>query len=163
MKKHIAYISMGSNLGDRIRNIEQGAADLEKVARIVKMSAYYQTSPVDYEDQGWFVNAAAKIETDLEAPALMEELKAIERRAGRERGGVRYGPRTLDLDIIFYDDAVIEYNGLVVPHPRMHKRCFVLRPLCDIDPGVIHPVMNRSVRDLLILADDDTQKVVPYR
>ncbi|MDP2646248.1 MAG: 2-amino-4-hydroxy-6-hydroxymethyldihydropteridine diphosphokinase [Desulfobacterales bacterium] len=148
---HIVYISVGSNLGDKLLNCQTGIHALSKPSRSVLKgkSSYYLTGPVDYPDQDWFVNAVVKIETSLEPPAVLKELKLIERQAGRTQQAVRFGPRTLDLDILFYDDAMMDTPELVVPHPRLHKRCFVLKPMCDIDPWMIHPVLKKNMRRLL--------------
>ena len=117
--------------------------------------------PVDYQDQDWFVNAVIKIGTSLDPFQLLDRLKTIEKDAGRSQEGIRSGPRTLDLDIIFFDDRVMNTARLVVPHPRMHVRRFVLRPICDIDPTIMHPGLGQNVQDLLNQLVTDDQDITP--
>lgn len=161
---YCAYIAVGSNLGDRLENCLggiQAIADLPGTA-VTGRSCFYQTSPVDYMEQAWFANGAVRIETPMDPFELLASLKAIEASLGRQKSDIRFGPRILDLDIVLYSDTILRTEKLTVPHPRMHKRGFVLQPLCDIDPTIIHPVLNRDVRFLLANLDDETQKVVPY-
>lgn len=150
-KKHIAYIAVGANLGDRVAACRQGAKMLveNRDMRIFAHSPYYETAPMGYDDQPWFVNAVFGVETGLEPAQLLARLKEAENRAGRDRGTIRFGPRVLDLDLIFFENEIIHSPDLVVPHPRMHQRAFVLRPLADIAPELIHPKLGRSVRELL--------------
>lgn len=164
MEKHTAYISVGSNIGDKLLNCNYGINSLAgSGASVIKArSNFYKTSPVDYREQEWFVNAVVKIETELVPSALLNEMFSIQVRAGRTSDTVRFGPRVLDLDIILYDDVVIDSPGLTIPHPRMHKRLFVLKPLCDIDPTVIHPVLKRDLKYLLDNLDDYEQTVIQY-
>ncbi|MBL0731795.1 MAG: 2-amino-4-hydroxy-6-hydroxymethyldihydropteridine diphosphokinase [Desulfosarcina sp.] len=161
MQTHTVLISAGSNIGDKSGNCKKGIAALIRVesAVLLKESKLYKTEPVDYTDQDWFVNCAVKISTPLEPLELLTEIKRIESEAGRKKDAVRFGPRVLDLDIIFFDDRVIESDNLIIPHPRMHQRRFVLMPICDIDPNIIHPVLKKSVRALLAELDDSGQKV----
>lgn len=165
MDAHIAYISLGSNLGDKLENCNRAITELSRVAgtSVVDRSHYYKTAPVDYTDQDWFVNAVVKIRTRLDPLPLLAELKSIQRRAGRTHDPIRFGPRIIDLDIIFYDDAVIQSPDLVVPHPRMHKRAFVLVPICDIDSKIIHPVFKKDVRCLLDTLNDSAQGIELYQ
>lgn len=116
--------------------------------RILTVSPFYKTAPVDYTDQEWFVNGVARIETDLDPFALLALLKSIEKEMGR-KPTVRFGPRVLDLDIIFYEEEVFNTPKLTLPHPRMDQRRFVLQPLCDIDPDLVHPVIGKSVQEML--------------
>ncbi len=155
------FISVGSNIGDKPDNCKQGVALIEKNgdAIITGRSFFYRTSPVDYLDQDWFVNAAVRIETKLNPPDLLDALFAIQKKMGRKKGGVRFGPRVLDLDIIFYDDLAISSDRLVLPHPRMHKRAFVLKPICDIDPLVMHPVLKMDVKTIAQNLSDDNQEI----
>ncbi|MFZ0134134.1 MAG: 2-amino-4-hydroxy-6-hydroxymethyldihydropteridine diphosphokinase [Desulfobacterales bacterium] len=160
---HTAIISIGSNLGDKLENCRQAIASLRSLGQtsVSACSRFYKTAPVDYLDQDWFVNAAVKITTRLEAFRLLQALQEIQRRAGRRGDPVRFGPRIIDLDIIFFDAAVIETPELRIPHPRMHKRRFVLQPICDIDPAIIHPVLKKDIRMLLDQLEDDAQGVEP--
>jgi len=165
MEKHTAYISAGSNIGDKLLNCINGITDLtESGASAIKAwSRFYKTSPVDFSEQDWFVNAVVKIETSLDPFELLKDMNSIQIRAGRNRDAVRFGPRILDLDIILYDDVVMDSPGLTIPHPRMHNRRFVLKPLCDIDPDVIHPVFKKAIKNLLDSLNDDEQIIIEYK
>ena len=138
------YISVGSNLGDKEANCRNGIDALVRTGgcRLSAQSPLYRTEPVDYLDQDWFVNAAVQIATPLEPLDLLAVLQAVQQQAGRTKSGIRFGPRVLDLDIIFYDRLVMKTPLLEIPHPRMHKRRFVLQPICDIDPDIVHPLLN---------------------
>lgn len=165
MKSHISYISVGSNLGDKLENCRNGIASLTRSAdiRLIDQSPIYRTEPVDYQDQDWFVNYAVKIETDLDPRSLLDFLKSIEQEAGRVPHAIRFGPRVLDLDLILYDDVVLNDSRLTIPHPRMHKRRFVLKPICDIDPDINHPVLQQTMLDLLENLDEDGQGIIEYK
>ena len=117
--------------------------------KVAAQSRYYRTEPVDYTDQDWFVNAVVMVRTAHQPRGLLDELKTIQRRAGRLKDPVRYGPRLLDLDIILFDSLIIDTPDLIIPHPRMHKRRFVLQPICDIDSTILHPVLKVTMRELL--------------
>ena len=160
---HCAYISVGSNLGDKLACCRQGISQVAALPEttLTAQSPFYRTAPVDYLDQDWFVNAAIKVATNLAPRELLAALQSIQRKAGRKTDKIRFGPRLLDLDIIFYDELVVEQPALVLPHPRMHKRRFVLQPLCDIDPNVLHPVLGRSVAALLAALDTTDQDIYP--
>jgi 2-amino-4-hydroxy-6-hydroxymethyldihydropteridine diphosphokinase len=159
---HAVFISVGSNLGGKLENCLKGIAALAESgqALLLKTSRFYRTSPVDYADQDWFVNAVVKIGTTLNPLDLLDELIAIQQSLGRKAEPIRFGPRVLDLDILLYDDRVLRTPRLEIPHPRMHKRAFVLQPICDIDPTIIHPVLGKTVADLLNCLDDDEQRVI---
>jgi 2-amino-4-hydroxy-6-hydroxymethyldihydropteridine diphosphokinase len=165
MDAHIAYISLGSNLGDKLENCNRAITELSRIGgtSIAGRSHFYKTEPVDYTDQDWFVNAVVQIKTHLDPLPLLAELKSIQHRAGRTHAPIRFGPRIIDLDIIFYDDAVIQSPDLVVPHPRMHKRAFVLVPICDIDSKIIHPVLKKDVRCLLDALNETAQGIELYQ
>jgi len=160
---HAVFISVGSNLGGKLDNCLNGIAALTDSGKslIAAASRFFRTSPVDYTDQDWFVNAAVKISTTMEPLALLDELVAIQQQLGRKADTVRFGPRVLDLDILLYDDRVIRTPRLEIPHPRMHKRAFVLQPICDINPSITHPVLGQTVADLLSRLDDEDQRVIP--
>jgi 2-amino-4-hydroxy-6-hydroxymethyldihydropteridine diphosphokinase len=162
---HIAYISVGSNMGDRLQNCLRGIEALTEDgnSRILAQSRIYTTEPVDYKDQDWFINMMVKLETTDDPFELLDHIEEIQRAAGRMQGPIRFGPRILDLDIILYDDRIIESERLAVPHPRMHKRRFVLKPICDIDPGIIHPVLKQEMQILLKSVGEKKQKVYPYK
>ncbi|MBS3754631.1 MAG: 2-amino-4-hydroxy-6-hydroxymethyldihydropteridine diphosphokinase [Desulfobacterales bacterium] len=148
---YTAYIAVGANLGDRIAGCREGILRLAESGdiEIVHHSPYYYTEPVDYADQPWFVNAVCRVHTCLDPRSLLGRLKTVEATTGRSFGGVRFGPRVLDLDLIFYDQAVIQTRDLVVPHPRMHQRAFVLRPLHDIAADFVHPVFRTRISEML--------------
>ena len=165
MANHTAYIGAGSNVGNKFLNCQNGIDALIKSGKAVlkDQSRFYKTEPVDYNDQDWFVNFVVKIETTLDPLQLLNQLKSIERDAGRLNDPIKFGPRILDLDIIFFDDLVTNSSGLNIPHPRMHKRRFVLRPMCDIDPKIVHPVLEKDVQYLLDMLNENEQRVVEYR
>jgi 2-amino-4-hydroxy-6-hydroxymethyldihydropteridine diphosphokinase len=157
----IVYISVGSNLGDKLENCRRGVSELIDVsqARLKARSRIYQTEPVDDRDQDWFVNYVVAVETPREPLELLADISRLERAAGRVRSDRKFGPRVLDLDILLFGRRVLQTQRLTVPHPRMHKRHFVLRPLCDIDPDIIHPVLNQPLRRLLAELDVTDQQV----
>lgn len=147
------YLGMGSNLGDRAAHLARAAELLRTAEGVtdVRMSNAYETEPVGPIEQGRYLNAAAAIETTLEPAELLALLHTIEADAGRDAPAdrQRWGPRELDLDILLYADQVIDEPGLSVPHPRMHERWFVLRPLAEVGPEATHPVLGKTVRELL--------------
>jgi 2-amino-4-hydroxy-6-hydroxymethyldihydropteridine diphosphokinase len=162
---HTAYIGAGSNIGDKLLNCKNGITALARLqnTQIKKWSRFYQTEPVDYKNQDWFINSVVKIETDLDAFQLMIELKSIEHDAGRMDNTVRFGPRILDMDILLFDEIVMNSSGLIIPHPRMHKRRFVLKPICDIAPSIVHPVLRQEMHDLLAALDENEQRIIEYQ
>jgi len=142
----LAYVALGSNLGDREGTLRAALEALaaEPGIEVVAVSRLRETDPVGYLDQPRFLNGAALLETDLSARGLLDRLLAVERRFGRSRKGVpEQGPRTLDLDLLLYGDAEIDEPELHVPHPRMHERRFVLEPLADLDPALEIPGKGR--------------------
>jgi 2-amino-4-hydroxy-6-hydroxymethyldihydropteridine diphosphokinase len=145
-----AYVALGSNLGDREANLRRALAALRASRGVgqVEASPVYETEPVG-PPQGPYLNAVARVTTTLSARALLERLLAIEQAAGRERGTERNAPRTLDLDLLFHGDRVIDEPGLRVPHPRLHERAFVLVPLADLAPELVHPERGETVAALL--------------
>ena len=153
---HVVYIALGTNLGNRPDNLRAALGTLPPEVNVLAESHIYETPPWGYEDQPAFLNMVVKAETCLEPGALLKYLKQLEVQLGRE-GNFRWGPRLIDLDILFYDDLIIDTPPLVIPHPRLHERAFVLVPLADVAPDVIHPVLERSVRE--ILAGIDTQGI----
>lgn len=141
------FIGIGANLGSVRENFVRAVKSIEKYARLVAASSLYESEPVGLEDQPKFTNAVVKVETELSPFELLDCLKAIEKEIGRKKT-VRWGPRVIDLDIIFYEDFVINTDSLVIPHPRAHERRFVLEPLLEIEPSAWHPAKNMSVRDI---------------
>jgi len=115
---------------------------------------------VDCPRQNWFVNAAARLDTRLDPFALLDHTKRIETRLGRRINDVRFGPRMIDLDIVLYDDQILDTPELTIPHPRMHKRRFVLRPICDIDDHIVHPVLKEPLTRLLAGIPESGQKLI---
>lgn len=148
-------------MGDRLCHCRHaiGRVAAHEQIRLESVSSFYETEPVDYADQGWFINAVFKIETTLSPLQLLSELKAVQAEAGRTGTAVRFGPRVLDLDILLYADLVMERPELTLPHPRMHKRRFVLTPMCDIAPNVLHPVFHCPVYQLLLNLGAENQAV----
>jgi 2-amino-4-hydroxy-6-hydroxymethyldihydropteridine diphosphokinase len=152
--KHNVYLSLGSNLGDRVKNLRDAIAVLRKAGvDVTRISSIYETEPVDYLDQPWFLNCAVEAETELPAIALLKGLRQIEADMGSNKL-VPKGPRLIDLDILLYGDEVIETPELQVPHPRMHLRRFVLKPLAEIAPNVRHPVSGLSATEMLANSPD---------
>lgn len=152
----VAYIGLGSNIGDKAANLNRAIEELGKIPgiKVLAVSSIYKTEPVGDIEQEWFLNAAARIETILAPRELLDTLLNIERSLGRVREA-RWGPRVIDLDILLYDDLVINEEGLAIPHPYLHKRGFVLAPLGEIAPEVIHPVLEKSIKELLTGLHDD--------
>jgi len=157
--KHTVYIALGTNLGDWLENLRGAIRSMPPEITVLDESHIYETPPWGYADQPAFLNMVIKAETDLEPEFLLKYLKQLEVELGREKN-FRWGPRLIDLDILFYDDLVLDSPSLVIPHPRLHERAFVLVPLADIAPESIHPVFKRSVRELL--AKMDTQGIVRF-
>ncbi len=145
-----AYISIGSNLGDRLEYTREAIRKLKqsKGIEIRKASSVYETQPTEYKDQPWFLNMVLEFETPLEPLNLLELLLGIENQMGRERNR-KWGPRNIDLDLLLHDELVINSDKLTLPHPRMHQRRFVLVPLAEIAPKVVHPSLKKSVERLL--------------
>jgi len=152
--KHNVYLSLGSNLGDRVKNLRDAVAALCKVGiHVTRISSMYETEPVDYLDQPWFVNIAVEAETELAPAAVLQTLRAIETQMGSKKL-VAKGPRLIDMDILLYGNEVIDTPELQVPHPRMHLRRFVLEPLSEIAPTARHPISGLSVSQVLAQAND---------
>lgn len=146
-----AYLALGSNLGDREKHLEDALALLvERGISVLKKSSVYETAPQGFTDQGWFLNMVVAAECRLFPVHLLAALQSIERQLGRNReAGPRFGPRVIDLDVLLYGTSIINSANLVVPHPRMWERRFVVEPLVEIAPEVRDPVTGRSGRDFL--------------
>lgn len=145
---HVTYLGLGSNIGDRLQNLQAAINALEPDVHPVECSPVYETPPWGFLDQPNFLNQVVKAETELSPGELLRYLKEIEKDLGRQDSFLN-GPRKIDLDIIFFDDAVIESPPITIPHPRMDDRGFVLLPLADLAPEFKHPVLDLSVQDML--------------
>jgi 2-amino-4-hydroxy-6-hydroxymethyldihydropteridine diphosphokinase len=153
MARETVYIGFGSNQGDRLDSCDRAVTllGLLPASAVTSVSSLYETEPVaDPGDPGpaWFLNGVVRLETDIAPHSLLEVCREIEQALGRDQED-RHGPRTLDLDILFYGTRIIKEPDLVVPHPRLHLRRFVLAPMAELDPDWRHPVLNRTVKDLL--------------
>lgn len=156
---HTVYLSLGTNLGDRAANLKQAITSLPPQMRVKAKSKVYETPPWGYTEQDAFLNQVVKVTTYLEPEPLLKHLKRLEVALGR-KATFRYGPRLIDLDILFFDDLVYESPALTIPHPHVHERGFVLLPMMDIAPDHVHPVTKRSIREMIALCNTDG--IVPY-
>ncbi len=154
LKSETVYLSLGSNLGNRVANLEQALHVLPNdYLTVCTVSSMFETEPVGYQEQPWFLNMALAAETRLSPRELLERCLEVERRLGRVRS-IAGGPRTVDIDILLFGNRVIREEDLVIPHPRMIERRFVLQPLSEIAPFAHHPVLDQAVRSLLDACTD---------
>lgn len=144
-----AFIAIGTNDGDRELNIQTALAEISEFATIVEKSSIYNTEPVGFKDQSDFLNMVIAIETELNPVELMIKLEEIEHKMGKNKE-FENGPRLIDLDILFYDDRVVRHSHFEIPHPRLHQRNFVLTPLAEIAPKLIHPILDKTIEYLRI-------------
>jgi 2-amino-4-hydroxy-6-hydroxymethyldihydropteridine diphosphokinase len=149
---HTIYLALGTNLGERRANLRAAIKALAPEVRVLAESRIYETPAWGYENQPAFLNMAVRAETDLAPFALLGHLKRLEGKLGRQPA-VRWGPRLIDMDILFYDDLVLNTPELVIPHAGVHERAFVLVPLRDIAPGLMHPVLGKTIRGLCEATD----------
>ena len=161
---NVSYLCLGGNIGDREKSLEQALTLINtKAGRVTARSALYETEAWGVTDQQAYLNICVSISTTLQAQELLESLLSIEKELGRQRGSsTGYEPRTIDIDILFFNDSVIAREQLIVPHPRLHLRKFVLVPLADIAPNYLHPVLNKTIFSLLNQCPD-TSQVILYK
>jgi 2-amino-4-hydroxy-6-hydroxymethyldihydropteridine diphosphokinase len=154
------YLGLGANVGNRLANLRLALARMHTFARVEAVSRLYETEPVGLKEQPPFLNAACRVTTGLEPAALFRFLKNLEAEIGRRPGGPQGGPRPIDLDILFYGEQLVEAGELRIPHPRLAERAFVLAPLCDLAPEMRHPVLGKTMRELLDAVGEVGVKVV---
>lgn len=159
----VTYIGIGSNLGDRIRNCTQALDLLGRIpgCRVMARSPWYLTRPVGVEKQEWYLNGVACLECDLSGHDLLNRVLAIESEMGRVRSE-SWGPRIIDLDLLLFGKEIVNSIELKVPHPLMHTRRFVLVPMAQIAPHLVHPALCRTMEELLQDLDGEGQEVIPY-
>ena len=154
-----SVIALGSNLGDREDNLRRAIIAISNKVKLVAMSSVYETEPMYREDQSWFLNCVLVVETDASPGELLEWLKEVEASMGRDPRAARNAPRVIDMDVLFYGDQVVSTPSLVVPHPRMAERAFVLMPLKEVRPRLVHPVLKKSVTAMLEGLETDKRVV----
>ncbi len=154
----IVFLGLGSNVGDRLENLKKVIKELKKSSRIeiIKVSSVYETEPWEVENQNWFLNLVLKVESKLPPLKLLDFLEETEKRLGRKSKSDN-SPRTVDIDILFYNDWIFHTPQLVVPHPLLHKRRFVLVPLTEIEPELEHPLLHRDVKTILEELEDKAE------
>jgi 2-amino-4-hydroxy-6-hydroxymethyldihydropteridine diphosphokinase len=152
MEEHIVYLALGSNLGNRAANLKEAISALSPQMEVKARSKVYETPPWGYAEQEKFLNQVVRVNTYLQPEPLLKHLKRLEVALGRTPS-FQYGPRKIDIDILFYDDLVLETPLLTLPHPHVHERGFVLLPLMDIAPDLVHPVKEKTIHELLAGCD----------
>jgi 2-amino-4-hydroxy-6-hydroxymethyldihydropteridine diphosphokinase len=156
--KNIAYIELGGNIGDRIQLINSAKKlIIDNGCNIIKQSSIYETPPWGFVSDSNFYNQTIKIEVEVSAPELICVLQNIENELGRVRNSNQYEARTMDIDILFFNNEIINKDNLTVPHPRLHLRKFVLIPMNEIEPQHIHPIFNKTIKQLLLECDDKSE------
>lgn len=160
MPNHIAYLALGSNLGNRLANLKNAVSNLPPQMEVKKKSLVYETPPWGHADQPHFLNQVVMVHTYMEPENLLSHIKRLEIVLGREPS-FENGPRVIDIDILFYDDVIIDSPPLIIPHPRLHQRGFVLVPLNEVEPELVHPVLGKSIGDLLL--DVERLNIVEYK
>ena len=155
------YLGLGSNLGNKFANIKEAVRQIKKKIKIKKISPVYKTEPVGYKNQDWFLNCVVEAETEKNPFQLLEFLKSIEKKLKRKKT-IKNGPRTIDIDILFYSNKIIKTTNLQIPHPRMHKRLFVLEPFTKISQDFFHPKLKITIKKLKEKIEDKS-RVKVYR
>lgn len=156
------FLGLGSNLGDKASNIRRAVALLQPHCESIELSRLYKTAPVGYLDQDWFLNAVARVQTRLTPTELLQVIQRIENELKRQRT-IPNGPRTIDIDILFYGELCIDDGPLTVPHPRLHERAFVLVPMAELAPKFRHPVLRKTIAALLAACPSDCSAVEIYQ
>jgi 2-amino-4-hydroxy-6-hydroxymethyldihydropteridine diphosphokinase len=145
---NLVYLSLGSNVGDREAQLQDALAKLAAVGSVVATSSFYETEPIEFTQQPWFLNCALALETSQTPQQLMAAILRIEEEMGRRRVQEK-GPRSIDIDILLFDDTIVDSKELTIPHPAMRQRRFVLEPLAEIAPELLHPVLKKTIGELL--------------
>ena len=146
--RETVYLSLGSNVGNRAVNLKAAIDQLGAFGEVAAVSSFYETEPVEFTEQPWFINCVVKLETEKTPEQLLAGILDIEQQLGRRRG-LQKGPRIIDLDILLFGNSIVKVPGLTIPHPAMQERRFVLEPLAEIAPDALHPVLQRTARELL--------------
>jgi 2-amino-4-hydroxy-6-hydroxymethyldihydropteridine diphosphokinase len=143
----VVYLGLGSNIGKKEEHIKKALSLISKVYEVKRMSPLYLTEPVGNKEQEWFLNCVVELQTEVDPNKLLSSFKTIERKLGRTKGE-KNSPRIIDIDILFYGDQVVNTKSLMIPHPLLHERLFVLQPLMDLIPDFYHPVLKKTIRQL---------------
>ena len=159
MDEHLVYLALGSNVGNRAANLKAAIAALPPQMEVMAKSRVYETPPWGYVNQEKFLNQVLQVQTYLKPEQLLKHLKRLEVALGRE-ASFQNGPRLIDIDILFFDDLVFESPIVTIPHPRLHERGFVLMPLMDLAPDLVHPLKKQSIRELIAFCD--VSGIVPF-
>ena len=145
---NLVYLSLGSNVGYREAQLREAEGRLGKLGRVIAISSFYETEPVEFTEQPWFLNCTVELESSLTPEELMIAILGIEEQMGRRRVQNK-GPRSIDIDILLFGDAIVESSEVTIPHPAMQQRRFVLEPLAEIAPEAVHPLLKKTIRELL--------------
>ena len=156
--QHISYISIGSNLGNRILNCQIAIKNLSEFSTVLTSSSFYETEPCGYEDENQYINSVLKLTTQLNYTELLSKFQLIERQMGRKKNKLNiYKSRIIDLDILFFDNLIINDSEITIPHPKLYERNFVLKPFCEIDPEFMCPLRNKKISTILKSCNDKSE------